>query len=167
MTQLGWLEWRLTDEELPDLFAMVDSVYPEMASVVDLTDAADSSVDPQMFAREIAENIAVTLTGEFERVRGDRTPPFPVETSSFMREIPRPRDSRPLTLDRKTEPRQDSGAFAVPDTSTTVRSMPKDTPPGFEIDRDIAAMFARPASEEDPTVEVDLSDLTRATRRLK
>ena len=161
MTQLGWLEWRLTDEELPDLFGMVDAAFPEMASVVDLTDAVDASVDPHEFARDLAQDIAQTLTGQFAAVG---TSPPPVDPATAIREIPRPRDSRPL-LDDTGESIRDGGEFAaVPNTSTAVRAMRKDTPSGFQIDHDILAMFDRGAADEDVTIEVDLSDLTRVSR---
>lgn len=166
MTQLGWLEWRLTDEELPDLFSMVDTYAPEFSASVDfeLEDEVDS-LDPGEFANALAQDIAETLTGEFRRISA---PVPPLETSEFMREVPRPRDSRPLI--RRTTQEQaihDSGEFAsVPNTGTTKRSLPiEDSVASFKIDHDITAMFAVEPSEDDPTMEVDLSALVAPKRK--
>mgnify|MGYP007096654757 CR=1 FL=1 len=176
MTQLGWLEWRLTDEALPDLFDMVDSAYPERSSVVELDELEEKIADPRAFAKELAEDIAVTLTGQFPSIRRatEATPPRPIDTSSFMRTLPPPRDSRSLIEQIGGE--TDSGEFArVPNTGISSRSLPRSTPdsvPRFELDGDIAAMFSQPSAarrlytvedlartDEDVTVEVDLSDL--------
>lgn len=173
MAQLGWLEWRLTDEELPDLFDMVDSAYPGMP-VVERWDT-EAIADPQIFAQELAQDIAVTLTGEFAAVsKGTATQTRALDTSAFMRAVPRPRDSRPLvdSVEGERTDVTDSGEFSnVPHTGISARTVPESTPdsvPGFALDPDIAAMFQRRQaadnSDDDVTVEVDLSDLQREKR---
>jgi hypothetical protein len=109
--------WRLTDEDLPDLFEMVDRGDRSDPAQNDLVDGGS---DGSSFATDLASDIANTLSGEFSTIERPPAPAAPQKPSP----APTPRPVRP----RRRPPPLPAGPPPVP-----VRPAPAEDPDPLNV----------------------------------